>query len=43
MPESPRNRRQLVGYGMVFAAATLFGINGTFSKVTLASGSRPSA
>jgi len=36
--EPPRDRRPLVGYAMVLVAATLFGINGTFSKVALASG-----
>jgi drug/metabolite transporter (DMT)-like permease len=29
----PRDRRPLLGYGMVFLASTLFGINGTVSKV----------
>jgi drug/metabolite transporter (DMT)-like permease len=36
--EPPRDRRPLAGYTMVFVAATLFGINGAFSKVALASG-----
>jgi len=36
--EPQRDRRPLLGYTMVFVAATLFGINGAFSKVALASG-----
>ncbi len=36
--EPPRDRRPLVGYTMVFVAATLFGVNGAVSKVALASG-----
>ena len=34
----PRVRRPVLGYAMVFAAATLFGINGSVAKVSLASG-----
>lgn len=34
----PRERRPVVGYVMVLVAATLFGINGAFSKVALTSG-----
>ena len=34
----PRVRRPVLGYAMVFAAATLFGINGSVAKVALASG-----
>lgn len=33
-----RERRPLVGYAMVAVAATLFGVNGAVSKVTLSSG-----
>jgi drug/metabolite transporter (DMT)-like permease len=33
-----RDRRPVVGYAMVLAAATLFGINGTVAKVALSSG-----
>jgi len=36
--EPPRDRRPVVGYAMVFVAATLFGINGAVSKVVLTSG-----
>lgn len=37
--EAPaRERRPLLGYGMVLAAATLFAVNGSVSKVILASG-----
>jgi drug/metabolite transporter (DMT)-like permease len=36
--EPPRDRRPVVGYTMVFVAATLFGINGAVSKVVLTSG-----
>ncbi len=34
----PRVRRPVLGYAMVFAAAALFGINGSVAKVALASG-----
>jgi drug/metabolite transporter (DMT)-like permease len=34
----PRVRRPLLGFAMVFAAATLFGLNGPVAKVALASG-----
>ena len=34
----PRVRRPVLGYAMVFAAATLFGINGSVAKVALGSG-----
>jgi drug/metabolite transporter (DMT)-like permease len=34
----PRVRRPVLGYAMVFGAATLFGINGSVAKVALASG-----
>jgi drug/metabolite transporter (DMT)-like permease len=34
----PRLRKPLLGYGMVLAAATLFGVNGAVAKVALASG-----
>jgi len=34
----PRVRRPLLGYGMVVAAATLFGVNGAVAKVALGSG-----
>ncbi len=36
--EAPRDRRPLLGYGMVTAAALLFALNGTVSKVVLSSG-----
>ena len=36
--EEPRARRPLLGYAMVLSAATLFAVNGTVSKVILASG-----
>ena len=36
--EPPRDRRPVVGYTMVLAAATLFGVNGAVSKVVLTSG-----
>jgi drug/metabolite transporter (DMT)-like permease len=36
--EPPRDRRPVVGYTMVFVAATLFGINGAVAKVVLTSG-----
>jgi drug/metabolite transporter (DMT)-like permease len=39
--EPPRDRRPVLGYTMVFAAATLFGFNGAVSKVALASGLSP--
>ena len=34
----PRDRRPLLGYGMVLLAATLFAVNGTVSKVILDAG-----
>ena len=34
----PRLRRPVLGYAMVFAAATLFGVNGSVAKIALASG-----
>jgi drug/metabolite transporter (DMT)-like permease len=37
-PLEPPDRRPVIGYSMVFVAATLFGINGAVSKVALASG-----
>jgi drug/metabolite transporter (DMT)-like permease len=36
--EAGRERRPLLGYGMVTAAALLFAVNGTVSKVVLSSG-----
>jgi drug/metabolite transporter (DMT)-like permease len=36
--EPPRDRRPVLGYTMVFVAATLFGVNGAVSKVALTSG-----
>jgi drug/metabolite transporter (DMT)-like permease len=36
--EPPRDRQAAVGYLMVFAASTLFGVNGAVSKVALTSG-----
>jgi drug/metabolite transporter (DMT)-like permease len=36
--DPPRDRRPLLGYAMVSAAALLFAVNGTVSKVALASG-----
>jgi len=36
--EPPRDRRPILGYTMVFLAATLFGVNGAVSKVALGSG-----
>lgn len=36
--EPPRDRRPLLGYGMVLLAATLFAVNGTVSKVILEAG-----
>ena len=35
LPEEPRVRRPLLGYAMVWTAATLFAVNGTVSKVVL--------
>ncbi len=35
---APRVRRPVIGYGLVLAAATLFGINGPVAKVALRSG-----
>ena len=37
----PRVRRPVLGFAMVFGAATLFGINGSVAKVALASGLSP--
>jgi len=37
-PLEPPDRRPVIGYPMVFVAATLFGINGAVAKVALASG-----
>jgi drug/metabolite transporter (DMT)-like permease len=37
-PERPNEQRALLGHLMVLAAATLFAVNGTISKVILASG-----
>jgi drug/metabolite transporter (DMT)-like permease len=37
-PLEPPDRRPVIGYSMVFVAATLFGINGAVAKVALASG-----
>jgi drug/metabolite transporter (DMT)-like permease len=34
----PRDRRPLLGYGMVLLASTLFAVNGTVSKVILDAG-----
>jgi drug/metabolite transporter (DMT)-like permease len=34
----PRVRRPVLGFAMVFGAATLFGLNGPVAKVALASG-----
>src|SRR5207302_10316830 len=34
----PRLRRPVLGFAMVFGAATLFGLNGPVAKVALASG-----
>jgi drug/metabolite transporter (DMT)-like permease len=36
--EPPRDRRPLLGYGMVLLAATLFAVNGAVSKVILEAG-----
>ncbi len=41
--EPGRERRPAVGYAMVIAAALLFAINGTVSKVVLSPGSRRSS
>jgi drug/metabolite transporter (DMT)-like permease len=38
LPGEPRERRPLLGYAMVWTAALLFAVNGTVSKVVLASG-----
>jgi drug/metabolite transporter (DMT)-like permease len=35
---APRERRPALGYGMVLLAATIFGLNGTVSKIVLSSG-----
>jgi 4-amino-4-deoxy-L-arabinose transferase-like glycosyltransferase len=36
--DEPRVRKPVVGYFMVLAAATLFGVNGSVAKVALSSG-----
>jgi len=38
LPTAGRDRRPLLGYAMVWTAATLFAVNGTVSKVVLSSG-----